>query len=35
LQRRLMEAIESANVAENFETALEHNPEFFSSVHML
>ena len=34
-QRRLMEAIESQNVHDNFETALEHNPEAFSSVCML
>ena len=30
-----MEAIESQNVHDNFETALEHNPEAFSSVCML
>lgn len=35
VQRRLMEAIEQANVHENFDMALEHNPEAFSSVCML
>jgi hypothetical protein len=35
LQRKLMEAIEAQNVSENFETALEYNPEAFSSVCML
>ena len=30
-----MEAVEAANVTENFEQALEHNPEAFSSVCML
>lgn len=35
LQRRLMESIEQANVFENFDMALEHNPEAFSSVCML
>ncbi|KAL4437177.1 hypothetical protein ABPG75_004316 [Micractinium tetrahymenae] len=35
VQRRLMEAIEQANVYENFDMALEHNPEAFSSVCML
>ena len=34
-QRRLMEAIEQANVQENFDLAYEHNPEAFSSVCML
>ncbi|KAL4423497.1 hypothetical protein ABPG77_003630 [Micractinium sp. CCAP 211/92] len=35
VQRRLMESIEQANVFENFDMALEHNPEAFSSVCML
>lgn len=30
-----MEAIEQANVHENFDMALEHNPEAFASVCML
>eukprot|EP00887_Chlorella_sp_A99_P005195 scaffold1.g5195.t1 len=35
VQRKLEEAIQAKNVAENFEFALEHNPEAFSSVCML
>ena len=35
LQARLMSAIEQQNVYDNFDMALEHNPEAFSSVCML
>lgn len=35
VQRRLEEAIQQKNVMENFEQALEHNPEAFGVVHML
>lgn len=35
VQKRLEEAIQQKNVAENFEQAIEHNPEAFASVSML
>lgn len=35
VQRRLEEIIQQRNVRENYENALEHNPEAFGSVHML
>lgn len=35
VQRRLQEIIDQKNVAENFENAIEHNPEAFSTVSML
>ena len=34
-QRRMLEAIEQRNIAENFEQGIEHNPEAFGSVIML
>ncbi|KAI3433961.1 hypothetical protein D9Q98_003763 [Chlorella vulgaris] len=35
IQRRMLEAIEQKNVSENYENALEYNPEAFASVCML
>ena len=35
VQRKLEEIIQKRNVMENYENAMEHNPEAFGSVHML